>query len=540
MALITGVTLPNNGDRIKVENYNDPIQKILAQVNGNLDDTNIASLSGTKITAGTVPSSALTTAALEQLSAGWRDTTAPSSVTYNGQKSYNIVINGVDRTDVLQPGTRIRTTRTVAAPTQVTSLNGTNHFYSKATPAGMTFTDDFAAGAWIKITSYQNESIISRFNGTSGWDMKLDALGRVTLEAFNAGGGNFSYVFSQQSVPLNRWVHVAVQLDMSSFTTTTTTSYVMIDGVDVPAVVVRGGTNPTALIQAGNLEIGSWNGGLQPFAGKLAQVFVTNTKITQANVRALQSQTLTTADMGTYGIASAYTFNNSLSDLNTTNANNLTANNGVVATNGDSPYGGNSFGNIVATQDYGIIMQSTFSTNTTLVVQAPEGNTIPTTGGVTSLAYSNARTPYGMPADTEKWTLLSLQRAAQNRNSPAANTWYNPTGSATSGDFVAPIGKWRASLRGIFQANKTAAAVDVYGALSTSNSATTNDQLIGGAETGSSPAVGGLSVFSNVNVTAQQNYYILFATTYPAVNSLFTLINSFRGAVVIEFSNNYL
>lgn len=47
MALVTGVTLPNNGDRIKAENYNDPITKILAQVNGNLDSTNIA--------AGTLP-----------------------------------------------------------------------------------------------------------------------------------------------------------------------------------------------------------------------------------------------------------------------------------------------------------------------------------------------------------------------------------------------------------------------------------------------------------------------------------------------------
>lgn len=41
MAQVTGVVLPNNGDRIKTENYNDPINKILAQVNGNLDSSNI-------------------------------------------------------------------------------------------------------------------------------------------------------------------------------------------------------------------------------------------------------------------------------------------------------------------------------------------------------------------------------------------------------------------------------------------------------------------------------------------------------------------
>jgi hypothetical protein len=39
----------------------------------------------------------------------------------------------------------------------------------------------------------------------------------------------------------------------------------MIDGVNVPASVTRGGTNPTSLIQAGNLEIGSINGGTATF-----------------------------------------------------------------------------------------------------------------------------------------------------------------------------------------------------------------------------------------------------------------------------------
>lgn len=47
MSLVTGVVLPNNGDRIKVENYNDPITKILAVLNGGID--------GTNITTGTLP-----------------------------------------------------------------------------------------------------------------------------------------------------------------------------------------------------------------------------------------------------------------------------------------------------------------------------------------------------------------------------------------------------------------------------------------------------------------------------------------------------
>jgi hypothetical protein len=68
---------------------------------------------------------------------------------------------------------------------------------------------------------------------------------------------------------------------MSAFTATTLTSYTMLDGLDVPATVSRAGTNPTALIQAGNLQIGAANT-LNFFPGKIAQVAIYNAKVTQA------------------------------------------------------------------------------------------------------------------------------------------------------------------------------------------------------------------------------------------------------------------
>jgi hypothetical protein len=89
----------------------------------------------------------------------------PNTVTYNGNRSYDLVFNGVDLTSVISAGQRLRTTRTVAAPTQSTSLNGTTQYYSKTSPAGMTFTDDFVAGAWVKLSSYADSNVISRYNG---------------------------------------------------------------------------------------------------------------------------------------------------------------------------------------------------------------------------------------------------------------------------------------------------------------------------------------------------------------------------------------
>lgn len=331
-----------------------------------------------------------------------------TTIVANGNRSYTGTFPAVDYSDRLSAGKRLRTVRSVVAPNQCATFDGTDDYFSCASAtvaADMTFTDDFVVGAWVKLSSYPSSdgAIISRWNGTSGWALHVKSTGQVQIFGTNAGGGNSSYVVSYQSIPLNKWVHVAAQLDMSAFTATTTTSYVMIDGVDVPSSVARVGTNPTSLIQAGNLEIGSYNATFF-FPGKIAQVFVSSAKITQANVKTLYSQGLTPALITANNIISAYSLSNDITDLNTTNANNLTANGGVLATTDDSPFGGQAGGTISSTVDYGIIQKVTYSApDTTVVVQVPEGCTIPTSGGVASVSYSSYKSPYGFPGQKGKW-----------------------------------------------------------------------------------------------------------------------------------------
>ena len=363
---------------------------------------------------------------------GWSPLGAtPDTITANGNKSYDLVFNGNDLTDTVSEGMRIRTARTVAAPIQSTSLNGTTQYYSKTSPNKMTFTDDFTVSAWVKMTQYGTVSLIaSRYNGTSGWALYLSSTGQVTLTGWNAGAVNFSSVTSYQSMPLNKWVHVTAQLDMSAFTATTTTSYVMIDGVDVPVSVSRGGTNPTALVQAGNLEIGAYNGGTLLFPGKIAQVAIYSAKVTQATILASMNQGLTGTETN---LASAYSFSNSITDLNTTTPNDLTANGSAVATNADSPFGNSG---VSTTIDYGIVMKKAFSTNTTLTVQVPEGCTIPTSGGVSSIDYSTQAVPYGFPRDRSRWRVNFLRRVVDSTAS-------NATFAAMTGlSFGVPIGAW--------------------------------------------------------------------------------------------------
>ena len=373
-----------------------------------------------------------------------------TTITPNGNRSYTLTFPGVNYTDRLSPGMRLRTVRSAAAPNQSASLNGTTQYFSKTSPAGMTFTNNFVVGAWVKLNSYAatNMDIVSRYNGTSGWILRVSSTGQVQLVALNAGAANYMEFKSYQSLPLNKWVHVSAQMDMTVTTNTATTNYITLDGVDVPLVATRNGTSPTALVQAGNLEIGSANGGTEFFPGKIAQVAIFNAKVTQATMRGYISQGLSGTEPS---LISAYSFNNSITDLNTTNANNLTANGGAVATNADSPFGGQADGSISATVDYGIIQRTTYNApDTTVVVQVPEGCTIPTSGGVSSVSYSTMRSPYGFPAESGKHTLDFLWTAQSNTGIIASTSTIAPiTGVSVS----VPLGAYDTDMTGFVAAS---------------------------------------------------------------------------------------
>lgn len=402
--------------------------------------------------------------------------TQPNSITYNGNRSYTAVFPDVNYTDRLSPGQRLRTTRTVAAPTQSASLNGTNQYFSKTSPAGMTSTDDFVVSALVKLSSYAAGHIMSRYNGTSGWYFGMNAGGQAYIYGHNASGANFRGATAYQSIPLNKWVHISAQLDMSTHTATTTTCYVMMDGVDVPVALDSGGTNPTALVQAGNLEVGSSNAGTNPFPGKIAQAAVFSAKVTQATMRGYISQGLTGTETS---LISAYSFNGAITDLNTTNANNLTAQNGATATNADSPFGGQADGTISSTVDYGIIQKVSYSApNTTVTVQVPEGCTIPTSGGISATSYSGVKAPYGFPAQRGKWRIEALIRARLNQSAPVTATWYNigPTsGSAMGSPLVLNTGEYILGYEATLYTDRGAAGtVEAYSTLGTTSAAETD------------------------------------------------------------------
>ena len=484
---------------------------------------------------GIITKAKFATAEKAVFDSGWStkygDTTfpAPNTVTALGNRSYTCVFNSVDLTGYLSNGMRLKLTRTVAAPTQCTSLNGTTQYYSRASAsvAAITFTDDFVASAWVKLSSYPatQGAIISRWNGTSGWSLDVNANGSVTLFGTNGASGNSSYVVSYQSIPLNRWVHVAAQLDMSSFTATTTTSYIMFDGVDVPASVARGGTNPTTLVQAGNLEVGSRNGGTASLPGKIAQVALYSAKVTQATILASMNQTLTGSETS---LLVAYSFNGVVTDLSA-NGYTLTANGSATATNADSPFAQGTGGSL----EYGIVTGVSFSTNTTVTVQVPEGSAIPTSGGVSAVSYSNVKVPYGFPAQRWKWQIQTIGKTTTTKSSPTANTWYNDCGFL---NMNIPIGSWNVTIQNAFGGYKnTALAMDAQSTFSTANNTESDSEFTTWVNN-----EGASATFGVRSTTHRAKSLDLSAATVYYLNHRTTTASAFEIAIYGTFAPNII
>lgn len=385
--------------------------------------------------------------------------TTPNTVTYNGNRSYSLVFNSVDLSSTLSVGQRMKLTRTVVAPTKCTDLeSGSSQYYSKASPAGLTFTTTFTCMAWIKLESYGSDmGIIARRNGdTEGFSFGIDTTGRVVLAGLRIAGNN-KQIVSYNSVPLGRWVHVAAAIDMTAGDTAA--QLIWIDGVSVNRAYTLTGT-ASALVQGTtDLVVGALkSGGTNPFDGKIAQAAIFSSALTSATVRSYASQGLSGSEST---LVSAYSFDNSINDLNTTNANNLTANGSAVATDTDSP-----FANAVSTglQEYGIITKVAFSTNTTVNVQVPEGCAIPTSGGISNVYYSAARAPYGMPASVDKWMLTTSNKQSASA-SLASATWSN-LGIL---NFTIPIGSWNLAYKTSIYVSLATAGVSLNTTLSTAN-----------------------------------------------------------------------
>lgn len=365
----------------------------------------------------------------------------PEVVSIDGQKSATIKFPGVDYTNTLQEGTKLRIPRTSTVPTQSMKFEAASSQYaSKTAPTGITFTDDFTCEAWVYLDSYptgtgtQNSgTVISRYNA-AGWILRVNADGMIMLSGHTASVSQS--VASSRPIPTGRWVHIAAALDMSAGA-----GAIYIDGVLAPSIMTGSGTS---LTQAGNLQAGAFNGS-DFINGKVAQCRVWSTIRTAQQIRDNMGVQLATAA----SLVANFPGNGSFNDVSG-NGNNLTANGGAIATYASNPFsaieyavvttapvfaGGNTTSKVVSVNS--IIPNETLGTASYSNSETPYGYNFPKNGtphGVVYTDTTNVTSPSSMLKSMTVTGLVIGRTYIINNQSPILNA--NATGTTTYSVYV--------------------------------------------------------------------------------------------------------
>lgn len=317
---------------------------------------------------------------------GWLPlvTTLSTATGYNkGNKEFELD-STTDLTSLVSPGMRMKVTRGTTPPTQCLDLERASSQYAtraSGSVTGITFTDDFTLEAWIKLESYNpsNEQVIvSRYNST-GWILRVGTAGEVILTAGNAGTDTIT---SYQSVPLNRWVHLAANYNLSA-----DTGAIYIDGVLVPSFFDT--HSLAAIVQAGDLMIGNRTSETEYFDGKIADVRIWSAVRTATEIRDNMNQQLIGNEAN---LVAYYKLDGNLEDA-TANNNDLTGSGGAVATNADNP---------MKATEYGIVTKVTASK---LTVFTGTDHNIPNMT-LSAPHYSTQKSPFGFPTARNKWEIV--------------------------------------------------------------------------------------------------------------------------------------
>lgn len=341
---------------------------------------------------------------------------------YNhGNREFEVVVPNADVTDEYSEGFKFRFQRNTAPGTQCVDLeSSSSQFARKTTPTGHSFTDDFTCEIWVKPEStVANGGLMSCKTATNGWQLDTDN-GRVRLIGSNGGASNIRYIAGYHSLVNDEWTHVAATLDMSGSTGT-----LYYNGVSLAVQFLTGGTSPSALVQAGNFEIGAITGAAF-FDGKLSDARLWNVVRTATQIRDNMYQQLVGNETNLIG----YWKLSGNFDDSTSNVNHLTGQAGAVATSTDNPF------NLT---EYAVLVKKEFSSpNTILTFATPQGGGIP---NMTLIApyYSAQDTPYGFPASRVLWDInYNWIGAAVHTTASIAATWDDMTGLTVT----IPIGHW--------------------------------------------------------------------------------------------------
>ena len=349
---------------------------------------------------------------------GWTEitgTTISGNPTYNGNRSYTITFSA-DMSATLSQGMRLLFTKTVPGNGYMGgALNGTNQYFTKTSPTGAlgTVTNNFTLMAQVRPTSYTNGVICARSDATpaNGIALRTQPSGIVEIVIYNGGAANYRVIPTLQSLSLGRTTHIAVTFSSGAVA-------IKFDGINVPlGAVITSGTAPTTAGTGGDFSIGrhgAFSG--QYFSGYISNVAIFDAVLADATIRSYSTYKLTGSETNCIG---AWSLDNTPNDQSSL-GNNLTAQNSAGFT-AISPHG--QMGNGVQTTKACARVMEVNGANVT--VQTPEGCTIPTSGGISSVSYATSGVPFGWVDDSsrrwdEPWQGATLLNNWLNYGTPYA------------------------------------------------------------------------------------------------------------------------
>ncbi len=440
-----------------------------------------------------------------QATTGWQTLSFP--LTYganNGNKEFTVTTPN-NLTSTLSAGMKLNVTRSVTPPTQCMSYTASSSQYAfKTTPTGLTFTSAFTCEAWVYLLSYPSSGaafILSRSdNSTAGWGFRITGNGNI--DCFYGASSSFTDTESNQAIPLNQWVHIA-----ASVTVSTKTILIYINGALVSTSGVASAS--TTLTQTGPLNIGTVNSASgNYFNGYISEARLWSVAQSQASIQNNMAINCVGNETNLVGLwQGSGNFNDS-----TTNANNLTATNGAVATQASNPYNAIEYSEIASVSYSNPTTTVTLHTGITCNIPNQTLNTP---------QYSTARTPYGIPQDLINSKILTQNLIGNTGQaiSGSSTTWAGSTSTIT-----VPDNTYELRVRGILHGTPLSTGgvyyIVVYDgstplklwSLSSSNGSNAQSFVFDGTM----PTTPGVHTFSIQIVPSGSNF-----TTYSSVTSQF-------------------
>ena len=316
--------------------------------------------------------------------AGWEvfpNVLQVSSGYSQGAKIYNLTVPNADATSIASQGMALRYERATTPPTNSLDLESSSSQYAtKATPANISFTDDYTLEAIFTLESYTGaeQIIVGRRNGTTeGWSLSVNANGQLVATAQRIAANN-RVLTSARILPLGEPIHVAVTQDHSA-----NVHAMYINGESVSFTNTTTGTI-TAIVQGtSDLRVGALSSSASLyFDGRLQEVRVWNTIRTSTQINDNMGQMLTGSETN---LVAYYPFSTNLNDL-TANANHLTGSGGAAV----------SAGNVFKATGYARIVSATYSAPNT-IIQVYAGDDFIPNMTLNSLFFSTSEAPYGLP-----------------------------------------------------------------------------------------------------------------------------------------------